>query len=102
MQMIFYQIYSLAYIMTYGYMAMSLEVLNEVIRSRPRPMTGVSKSCLYIGWLYRNFFISYLCPLWCEASSEKCLLLWHHFLSKTVLLYEYGHVLKPTDSILFQ
>jgi len=53
MQMIFYQIYSLAYIMTYGYMAMSLEVLNEVIRSRPRPTTGVSKSCLYIGWLYR-------------------------------------------------
>jgi len=24
-------------------------------------------------------------PPWCGASSEKCFLLWHHFLSKTVI-----------------
>jgi len=36
---------------------------------------------------------------WCGASSEKCLLLWHHFLSKTVI---YGHFLTPNDSIVFE
>jgi len=33
-------------------------------------------------------------------ASEKCLLSWHQFLSKTVT--KYGHFLKPTDSILFE
>jgi len=38
---------------------------------------------VYIGSQWRNFFKSYLCPPWCGASSEKCLLLLHRFLSNT-------------------
>jgi len=41
---------------------------------------------LYIGWQWRNFFIPYLCPPWCGTSSEKCLLLWHHFLNEIVII----------------
>jgi len=36
---------------------------------------------------------------WRGTSSEKCLLVWHHFISKTVIIRMF---LKPTDSILFK
>ena len=48
---------------------------------------------VYIGWQWRNFFMQYLytSPVflpWCEASSDKCLLLWHHFSCSTTDLCE--------------
>ena len=49
-----------------------------------------SWKCLYIGWQWRNFFISYLCQLFFRhvvaSSSAKCFLLGHHFLSKIALI----------------
>jgi len=45
---------------------------------------------VYIGWQWQNFFISYLCHLFFRhfvgASSAKCLLSWHHFLSKIMII----------------
>ena len=45
---------------------------------------------VYSGWQWRNFFIPYSVPAdfppWCAASSEKCLSLWRHFLSKVVII----------------
>jgi len=41
---------------------------------------------IYVVWQQQNFFICYLCQMFsCHdlgASSEKCFLLWQHFLSK--------------------
>jgi len=46
---------------------------------------------MYKAWQWRNFFISYIsCFLpFCGTSSAKCLLLWHHFHSKIVIIRTY-------------
>jgi len=46
-----------------------------------------------------DFSYPYLCRLFSGASSENCLLLWHHFLSKTVIV---RHFVKSAVLILFQ
>jgi len=33
-----------------------------------------------------QFLHDNLCPPWCAASSERCLLLWFHFLSNIVII----------------
>jgi len=49
---------------------------------------------LYIGWQWHNFIMSYMpasvFPPLCGASSAKCLLFWHHFLSNIVIIWTFS------------
>jgi len=62
----------------------AFNILHFQVLHFQRPLFSI-----YIGWQWRNFFISYLAscfPPFCGASSAKCFLLGHHFPSKIALI----------------
>ena len=69
----------------------SVKLARRWNETRPTDVHTSSRvSKVYIGWQWRNFFISYLLPVvfppCCRSSSAKCFLLGHHFLCKIALI----------------